>query len=74
MDLSKIAVDGGVRQRNEQVTRLEPLIDAALASARRLLVMRFDVTRGLPGIAMSFLGIGHGRCIRVLAAQGDLRR
>ena len=33
MDLSKLPVDGGVRQRGDQVTRLETFVDAAFAFA-----------------------------------------
>ena len=42
MDLSKLPVDGGVRQRGEQVTRLETFVDAAFAFAMTLLVVSFD--------------------------------
>ncbi|QDA57664.1 TMEM175 family protein [Thermomonas aquatica] len=42
MDLSKLPVDGGVRQRGEQVTRLETFVDAAFAFAVTLLVVSFD--------------------------------
>lgn len=42
MDLSKLSVDGGVRQRGEQVTRLETFVDAAFAFAVTLLVVSFD--------------------------------
>ena len=42
MDLSKLPVDGGVRQRGDQVTRLETFVDAAFAFAVTLLVVSFD--------------------------------
>ncbi len=42
MDLSKLPVEGGVRQRGEQVTRLETFVDAAFAFAMTLLVVSFD--------------------------------
>ena len=42
MDLSKLPVEGGVRQRGEQVTRLETFVDAAFAFAVTLLVVSFD--------------------------------
>lgn len=42
MDLSKLSVEGGVRQRGEQVTRLETFVDAAFAFAMTLLVVSFD--------------------------------
>lgn len=42
MDLSTLPVEGGVRQRGEQVTRLETFVDAAFAFAMTLLVVSFD--------------------------------
>ena len=42
MDLSKLPVEGGVRLRGEQVTRLETFVDAAFAFAMTLLVVSFD--------------------------------
>lgn len=42
MDLSHLPVDGGVRQRGVQVTRLETFVDAAFAFAVTLLVVSFD--------------------------------
>ena len=42
MDLSELPVNGGVRQRGEQVTRLETFVDAAFAFAVTLLVVSFD--------------------------------
>ena len=42
MDLSKLPVEGGVRMRGEQVTRLETFVDAAFAFAMTLLVVSFD--------------------------------
>ena len=42
MELSKLPVEGGVRQRGEQVTRLETFVDAAFAFAMTLLVVSFD--------------------------------
>ena len=45
MDLSKLPVEGGVRQRGEQVTRLETFVDAAFAFAMTLLVVSFDAMR-----------------------------
>src|SRR5690606_9001250 len=42
MDLSDLPVEGGVRQRGEQVTRLETFVDAAFAFAVTLLVVSFD--------------------------------
>ncbi|HNV79013.1 MAG TPA: TMEM175 family protein [Thermomonas sp.] len=42
MDLSTLPIDGGVRQRGEQVTRLETFVDAAFAFAMTLLVVSFD--------------------------------
>ena len=42
MDLSGLPVDGGVRQRGVQVTRLETFVDAAFAFAVTLLVVSFD--------------------------------
>lgn len=42
MELSKLPVEGGVRQRGEQVTRLETFVDAAFAFAVTLLVVSFD--------------------------------
>ena len=42
MDLSKLPVEGGVRLRGEQVTRLETFVDAAFAFAVTLLVVSFD--------------------------------
>ena len=42
MDLSKLPVEGGVRQRGQQVTRLETFVDAAFAFAMTLLVVSFD--------------------------------
>lgn len=42
MDLSRLPVEGGVRQRGEQVTRLETFVDAAFAFAMTLLVVSFD--------------------------------
>jgi uncharacterized membrane protein len=42
MDLSQLPVEGGVRQRGEQVTRLETFVDAAFAFAVTLLVVSFD--------------------------------
>lgn len=42
MDLSGLPVEGGVRQRGEQVTRLETFVDAAFAFAVTLLVVSFD--------------------------------
>lgn len=42
MHLSKLPVEGGVRQRGEQVTRLETFVDAAFAFAMTLLVVSFD--------------------------------
>ena len=42
MDLSELPVNGGVRQRGEQVTRLETFVDAAFAFAMTLLVVSFD--------------------------------
>lgn len=46
MDLSKLPVEGGVRQRGEQVTRLETFVDAAFAFAMTLLVVSFDAMPG----------------------------
>ena len=42
MELSKLPVEGGVRQRGEQVTRLETFVDAAFAFAMTLLVVSFE--------------------------------
>ena len=42
MHLPKLPVKGGVRQRGEQVTRLETFVDAAFAFAMTLLVVSFD--------------------------------
>jgi len=42
MDLSTLPIDGGVRQRGEQVTRLETFVDAAFAFAMTLLVVSFE--------------------------------
>lgn len=42
MDLSDLPIEGGVRQRGEQVTRLETFVDAAFAFAVTLLVVSFD--------------------------------
>lgn len=42
MELSKLPVEGGVRMRGEQVTRLETFVDAAFAFAVTLLVVSFD--------------------------------
>jgi uncharacterized membrane protein len=42
MDLSRLPVEGGVRQRGEQVTRLETFVDAAFAFAVTLLVVSFN--------------------------------
>ncbi len=42
MDLSHLPVEGGVRQRGDQVTRLETFVDAAFAFAVTLLVVSFD--------------------------------
>lgn len=42
MDLSRLPVEGGVRQRGEQVTRLETFVDAAFAFAMTLLVVSFN--------------------------------
>ena len=42
MDLSQLPVEGGVRQRGQQVTRLETFVDAAFAFAMTLLVVSFD--------------------------------
>ena len=42
MELSKLSVEGGVRLRGEQVTRLETFVDAAFAFAVTLLVVSFD--------------------------------
>ena len=42
MDLSELPVEGGVRQRGVQVTRLETFVDAAFAFAVTLLVVSFD--------------------------------
>ena len=46
MDLSKLPVEGGVRQRGEHVTRLETFVDAAFAFAMTLLVVSFDAMPG----------------------------
>lgn len=42
MDLSRLPVEGGVRLRGEQVTRLETFVDAAFAFAVTLLVVSFN--------------------------------
>jgi len=42
MDLSKLPVEGGVRLRGVQVTRLETFVDAAFAFAVTLMVVSFD--------------------------------
>jgi uncharacterized membrane protein len=42
MDLSGLVVEGGVRQRGVQVTRLETFVDAAFAFAVTLLVVSFN--------------------------------
>jgi len=42
MNLSELPVEGGVRQRGLQVTRLETFVDAAFAFAVTLLVVSFD--------------------------------
>lgn len=42
MDLSSLPIEGGVRQRGQQVTRLETFVDAAFAFAVTLLVVSFD--------------------------------
>jgi uncharacterized membrane protein len=60
MDLSTLPVEGSVRQRGEQVTRLETFVDAAFAFAMTLLVVSFDA---MPR---------HGRRIQALAAQRDV--
>jgi hypothetical protein len=74
MDLSGMAVDGGVCRRGGRGARLALTVDAMPASATALQVVVFDAARGLPGIAKSRLGIGHDRGCRALVAQRDLRR
>jgi len=69
MELSRLSVEHGVRQRGEQVTRLETFVDAAFAFAVTLLVVSFnempdsfaelyDALRRLPAFLAGFAILG----------------